>query len=66
MYSVSETTGVLTLIKSLDFESAAVILFHAQVTDLNADASFPNQTDSGTDFVKIDAKLIFSLDSLKY
>jgi hypothetical protein len=37
----------LTLIKPLDHENAAVILFRAEVSDVNADPEFANQTDTG-------------------
>ena len=47
VYRISETTGILTLIKPLDHENAAVILTVAEVRDLNADLEFANQTDTG-------------------
>ncbi|KAI9558883.1 hypothetical protein GHT06_015672 [Daphnia sinensis] len=44
-FSISETTGILTLTKPLDHENAAVVMFRAEVEDMNASQEFPNQTD---------------------
>ena len=44
---ISESTGILTLTKPLDHDNAAVVMFRAEVVDVNANAEFPNQTDFG-------------------
>jgi hypothetical protein len=44
---ISESTGILTLTKPLDHENAAVVMFRAEVTGMNANAEYPNQTDFG-------------------
>lgn len=46
-FRITESTGILTLSKPLDHENAAVVMFHAEVADTNADPAFPNQTDTG-------------------
>ena len=47
MFRISESTGILTLDKPLDHENAAVVMFRAEVTDVDASPDFPNQTDIG-------------------
>lgn len=46
----------MTLTKPLDHDNAAVVMFRAEVMDMNASPEFPNQTDIGelqdvTDFL---------------
>jgi len=42
----------LALAKPLDHENAAVVMFRVEVMDTNADANYPNQTDTGANFFK--------------
>ncbi len=49
---ITESTGILALAKPLDHENAAVVMFRVEVMDTNADAEFPNQTDTGANLIK--------------
>jgi hypothetical protein len=50
-FRITESTGILTLVKPLDHEHAAVVMFNAEVMDMGADPEFPNQTDIGIFFL---------------